>query len=121
MARWIIQPGIQILSIVLCLSALEFGCATQSSNGLKKAGIPVTFSYTGNHRSVCLSGDFNDWSQSQCLKRRKDGVWTIRIFLEPGRYRYGYILDGERRVPDPHNLLEEDDGFGNRNSILILE
>lgn len=110
-----------ILLIALGLSFLFAGCHPGLYNKVKKTGIPVTFTYRGNSRSVCISGDFNNWSRSQCLTFQGEGLWTIRLFLEPGRYRYLFLLDGERWVPDPEGLLEENDGFGNRNSVLNLE
>ncbi len=110
-----------ILLVALALSLFLAGCLQARHNKIQTSGIPVIFTYRGNCRSVCISGDFNNWSRSQCLTQQGEGLWTIRLLLEPGRYRYGFLLDGERWVPDPNGLLEENDGFGNRNSVLILE
>ncbi|MBW1711137.1 MAG: isoamylase early set domain-containing protein [Deltaproteobacteria bacterium] len=83
--------------------------------------VETIFSYTGKNETVCLSGDFNGWSdKSHCLKRQGEN-WEIRILLPPGRYRYAFVLDGERWVPDSRAALQEDDGFGTINSILIVE
>ncbi|MBW2091523.1 MAG: isoamylase early set domain-containing protein [Deltaproteobacteria bacterium] len=88
---------------------------------LQPEKIEVIFTYTGLHKSVCLCGDFNDWStESHCFKKQ-GGVWTIRVLLPPGRYRYAFLLDGEKWTPDPKALFQEDDGFGMKNSILIVE
>jgi hypothetical protein len=110
-----------ILPIALVFSLFLAGCLLGPYTKVPESGIPVIFTYRGNHRSVCISGDFNNWSRSQCLTQQGEGLWTIRIFLEPGRYHYGFLLDGDRWVPDPNGLLDEDDGFGNRNSVLNLE
>lgn len=81
----------------------------------------VLFTFTGMAKSVCLSGDFNDWSpDSRCLEKKRDG-WQIEILLAPGRYRYGFLLDGKEWVPDPGALLNEEDGFGRKNSVLVVE
>ena len=41
--------------------------------------------------------------------------------LEKGRHAYAFLVDGKRLVSDPAALLGEEDGFGNRNSILVIE
>jgi 1,4-alpha-glucan branching enzyme len=87
----------------------------------KDRSVKVLFKYEGSHKSVCLSGDFNGWSStSHCLDREGD-QWTIEVLLAPGRYRYGFILDGETWTSDPNALLQEDNGFGRKNSVLIVE
>lgn len=40
--------------------------------------------------------------------------------LPMGRHEYAFLIDGERIVPDPGALLYHEDGFGNRNAVLIL-
>lgn len=49
-------------------------------------------------KTVNLCGEFNDWDQkSHPMKRRKDGSYSLTVSLEPGRkYRFRYLLDGER-------------------------
>lgn len=83
--------------------------------------VGVLFIYEGQFQSVCLGGDFNDWSpDTHCLER--NGVtWKTQLFLSPGRYKYAFILDGTRWTPDPNAFLLEDDGFGMKNSVLIVE
>jgi len=81
----------------------------------------VLFTFTGEAETVCLSGDFNDWSpDSRCLKKEGDR-WEIKIFLPTGLYRYGFLLGGKDWVPDPGALLQEEDGFGKKNSVLVVE
>ena len=110
-----------MLMVALFLFLVIVGCHAGGYNNQSETNTPVTFTFYGNYRSVCLSGDFNNWSRSQCLSYQGEGLWTIRILLNPGQYRYGFLLDGQRRVPDPRGLLEEEDGFGNRNSVLIVK
>ena len=81
----------------------------------------VLFTFEGEADTVCLSGDFNGWSpDSRCLERRGDR-WEIEVLLPPGRYRYGFVLDGKEWVPDPGALVNEEDGFGKKNSVLVIE
>jgi len=49
-----------------------------------------------------------------------DGIWTGTLKLEPGRYEYMFVLDGEKWFPDPNALRYVKDGFGNKNAILEI-
>ncbi|MCR4404123.1 MAG: isoamylase early set domain-containing protein [Candidatus Acetothermia bacterium] len=51
-------------------------------------------------QSVTVAGDFNSWTDTP-LKRGKDGIWTVRLDLKPGRYEYSFKINGEKWVPDP--------------------
>ncbi|UCF86012.1 MAG: isoamylase early set domain-containing protein [Desulfobacteraceae bacterium] len=83
--------------------------------------VPIVFTYVGQCETVCLSGDFNGWSPNiHCLKRNGD-TWEIKLFLSPGPYKYAFLLDGTHWIPDPDAYLQEDDGFGTKNSVLIVE
>jgi 1,4-alpha-glucan branching enzyme len=81
----------------------------------------VLFTFAGKAESVCLSGDFNGWSPGSLCLEMEDGRWKVEVFLAPGRYRYGFLLDGKDWVPDPSALLLEEDGFGKLNSVLVVE
>jgi len=83
--------------------------------------VSVLFVFTGRHDSVCLSGDFNGWSsEAYCLQRKGD-EWTIQLVLPPGTYRYGFVIDKKEWVCDPEALIQEDDGFGRKNSVLLID
>jgi hypothetical protein len=70
---------------------------------------------------VSLVGDFNDWNTAATpMTRASSGAWTVSLKLEPGRHVYAFVLDGKRWVPDPVALLAPDDGFGTRNSIVVV-
>ena len=71
---------------------------------------------------VAIAGDFNDWNHEKNLLEDpdRDGTWTGTLKLEPGRYEYMFVLDGEEWVPDPNALRYVKDGFGSRNSILEI-
>lgn len=81
----------------------------------------VSFVFTGHHESVCLSGDFNGWSsESHCLERKGD-EWSIQLVLPPGSYRYVFVINKRDWVCDPEALIKEDDGFGRKNSVLLID
>lgn len=84
----------------------------------------VQFSlYAPDNKRVQLAGDFNNWSTmaDPMYDRKGDGVWTILIPLEPGRYEYKFYIDGEKWIPDPGNPERVDDGFGGLNSVITVE
>jgi 1,4-alpha-glucan branching enzyme len=69
---------------------------------------------------VCLAGDFNRWKVCDArLSRVGEDVWSVSMELPPGRYEYMFVVDGQW-VTDPHAMGFHDDGFGNRNAILVL-
>jgi hypothetical protein len=72
--------------------------------------------------TVAIAGDFNDWSpQANLLEDTEgDGIWTATLDLEPGRYEYMFVLDGEKWFADPNALRYVKDGFGNKNAILEI-
>lgn len=70
-------------------------------------------------RVVQAAGDFNGWNPSQTpLEQTADGAWTVTIPLEPGRYEYQFVVDGEQWIGDPFAVEQSDDGFGSRNAVL---
>ncbi|HSL69974.1 MAG TPA: glycogen-binding domain-containing protein, partial [Longimicrobiales bacterium] len=70
-------------------------------------------------RAVSLAGDFTNWKPTYAMTRTEPGVWTVVVPLAPGVHDYGFVVDGERWVPDPM-APAIDDGFGGVNSRLAL-
>jgi len=72
--------------------------------------------------TVAIAGDFNGWDpQANILEDPEgDGIWTGTLKLEPGRYEYMFVMDGEKWFPDPNALRYVKDGFGNKNAILEI-
>lgn len=72
-------------------------------------------------RSVAISGDFNQWAgDTEMGDADGDGVWTVRLAVEPGLHEYMFVIDGDRWVTDPQAERYADDGFGNRNAVLAV-
>jgi hypothetical protein len=70
-------------------------------------------------RTVQAAGDFNGWNPSRTpLEPTSNGAWTATIPLEPGRYEYQFVVDGEQWIADPFAIEQSDDGFGSRNAVL---
>jgi hypothetical protein len=70
---------------------------------------------------VTVVGDFNKWDpQATPMARRDGGAWTAAIPVSPGRHVYAFIVDGDRWVSDPGAPLAPEDGFGIRNSVIVV-
>lgn len=72
-------------------------------------------------RSVAVAGDFTTWAPEVELQDPDgDGVWAGRVRLRPGMHKYMFVIDGTRWVTDPLAGRYVDDGFGNRNAVLVV-
>ena len=69
---------------------------------------------------VVLAGSFNEWNQSQLVFGREGGEWVCRIDLDPGVYRYKFIVDGDWLL-DPSNPDTAEDEAGNVNNVLEVK
>jgi len=92
----------------------------------------ILFQYEApSARIVNLAGDFPDilWdSQKQPMyddgshgdKVAGDGIWSLAKPLTPGRYQYKFVIDRNTWVADPNNYEVTDDGYGGKNSVLVV-
>lgn len=84
--------------------------------------VPVHFvcaSATGAR--VALVGDFNGWDPGATpMQAAGHGRWTASVALTPGRHLYAFVVDGTTWLPDPAAPLAPEDGFGSRNSVVIV-
>jgi 1,4-alpha-glucan branching enzyme len=85
--------------------------------------VPVVFTLEspGAH-TVSLIGSFNEWSPAGFeMRPTEEGrLWMLKIQLPEGRYRYAFLIDGRLVMVDPSSPFVESDGFGNRNSIILV-
>ena len=71
-------------------------------------------------RSVSLAGSFNNWDPTENqMSRDLEDVWKARIFLQPGRYEYRFVVDGQW-LSDPNAAEIVNNQFGTTNSVLIV-
>jgi len=91
---------------------------TAPEESRKKEGTMFTF-YASDAENVEIAGDFNNWvaAQESKLEKIENGVWAKVYHLQPGRYRYKFVVDG-RWILDPQNPNVESDSTGNLNSLL---
>jgi hypothetical protein len=82
----------------------------------------TTFRLKGHEDAsvVVLTGSFNNWNQSQLLFAREEGGWVCRIDLDPGVYRYKFIVDGDWLL-DPSNPDTAEDEAGNVNNVIEVK
>jgi 1,4-alpha-glucan branching enzyme len=82
----------------------------------------VTFSYKApNAESVLVAGDFTGWQQAPLiLKKDKTGLWKKTVQLDPGKYEYRLLVDGEWR-DDPQCPNRHPNQFGGTNCVCIVD
>lgn len=75
-----------------------------------------------DYRDVYIVGDFNNWQKDERYKLARVGedTFSINVGLEKGSYRYKFVSDNTW-FTDPHNSLTEEDPFGGKNSLLIVQ
>ena len=84
--------------------------------------IQVKFTYQDDRaQKVCIAGSFNQWSPRSHCMTKKNKIWTLTLSLPPGRYPYLFLIDDRISKLDPGTPLTEENGFGTRNSVLVVE
>lgn len=74
-------------------------------------------------KQVALVGEFNGWDKSATPLTQVPGkdVWMADVKLEPGRYRYAFLVDGREWVADPRAPQAVGDDFGQPNSVVTVQ
>jgi 1,4-alpha-glucan branching enzyme len=89
-----------------------------------KQGCQVTFQVPAevNANAAALCGEFNQWDpKSHPMTHRKDGSFSLTVTLETGqRYRFRYLLDGERWENDWAADGYVPNSFGTEDSIVAV-
>ena len=70
--------------------------------------------------TVIVTGSFNNWNTNEYRMTKQGGKWVFPIRLNPGKYTYKFIVDGEWLV-DPNNNLWEENQYRTGNSVLWIE
>ncbi len=75
-----------------------------------------------NHiEDVSVVGDFNGWNtKSFKLNYKGNGIWEGTFPIKSGKYEYMFVINGEKWIPDPKAREYKEDGFGGKNSLLVL-
>ncbi len=105
--------------------------ATATNFGIKKEYIKktnlcrVTFKLpkiaAPNAKCVCIVGDFNNWNiHSNPMKKLKNGDYTIKLDLEPGReYEFRYLIDESKWENDWNADKYVKSPYGNFDNSVI--
>ena len=83
--------------------------------------VPVTFCFPARlapaARNVSVVGSFNGWNPAaHRLRRAADDVWTITVYLAPGRAVYLFSVDGVIWL-DPEDEGRLPNGWGSEYSV----
>lgn len=74
-------------------------------------------------KQVFLTGDFNNWegsSEAYRMRKNKDNVWRKKVKLQPGRYEYQFVVDGQWWT-DPENPERQANPYCTENSVLTVQ
>jgi 1,4-alpha-glucan branching enzyme len=91
----------------------------------RKGQVRVTFELPSDPwvERVNLVGEFNDWdtTSTPMARERADADWKVTVELEMGRrYRYRYLVDGEKWLNDWHADAYVENPYGTDDSVLDL-
>ena len=126
MLRWNMAAAMAIVLLTVVMTTLmmkqmtHIGTGPGTSAGLsgeQAALVRLTF-VAPAAQSVAVAGDFNKWRTDSHVMKRENGMWTIELPLQPGKYSYMFIVDGAHWVTDPHAESYRDDGFGYQNAVM---
>lgn len=92
--------------------------ANTATNNKKDTRRSINFELRApNAKKVVLTGNFNSWNESNLsMKRDRDGIWKLGLRLNPGRYEYKFIVDGQWWA-DPSSSRTLVNSFGSANSV----
>jgi cyclomaltodextrinase / maltogenic alpha-amylase / neopullulanase len=81
-----------------------------------------TYKPKGKPQQVNLFGQFNSWDRNSLpmSDENGDGIYEIRIPLDPGRYEYKFFVDRQELI-DPKNPVKVPNGLGDYNSVIVIE
>lgn len=76
--------------------------------------------YRPDARKVEITGSFNNWTRIPMARTGTRGYWEITLNLSRGEHRFAYVLESHKRIPDPTIPTQEEDDFGGKNSVLVV-
>ena len=85
---------------------------------VKKTGKMYSFKIKTDAKEVKIKGSWNGWKEED-MKLSKDGYFSKRKKLAPGRYEFGYLVDGEWIIDESCESVNSP--FGGKNSVLEVK
>lgn len=115
---WALGGAVAAVLAALVLAGGPRGGAGPANPGAQ----PVQFVLLAPEAArVSLAGDFNNWDRDATPLRRAqgNGVWSVVVPLRSGRYRYVFVVDGTRWVPDAAAPRGPENEFGPSSVVLV--
>jgi 1,4-alpha-glucan branching enzyme len=71
-------------------------------------------------KQVCVAGSFNEWKPEKApLVSTGEGHWVGNLTIDPGRYEYLFVVDGQWLL-DPNAKETVQNPYGGQNSVLTV-
>ena len=120
--RWLVAGVAPVLAVVLVAAGFLFTGRFQLHSQVADRAVDLFLS-APQAASVAVVGDFNGWDpqRTRMIRSNHEGGWTARLKLPPGVHQYSFVIDGSTWVPDPGAKTTLADGFGGRNSVIIVD
>ena len=125
----LLPAGVSVLAIFALALTLFWPTpgeriVTQRINEVTEQGLNTVMLFLDrpDATDVELIGSFNNWSQEgvRMVWDKDRGLWVGVLQLKRGSYEYAFRVNQKEIVADPKAILHREDGFGHRNSILII-
>jgi diguanylate cyclase (GGDEF)-like protein len=72
-------------------------------------------------KSISVAGNFNGWNTTvDLMSRDSSGRFVLDLHLAPGTYTYKFVVNGKRYITDPRRTTSVPDGYGGRNSVIVV-
>jgi hypothetical protein len=122
LTRWLVAGAVPAFAIALIAAGFLFTGRSGMRNVVAEQAVEFFF-LAPQAASVAVVGDFNGWDPRQTRMVRSDqaGGWVVRLKIPPGVHQYSFVIDGSTWIPDPGAKTTLADGFGGRNSVLIID
>ncbi|MDD5091203.1 MAG: hypothetical protein PHQ23_09820, partial [Candidatus Wallbacteria bacterium] len=74
-------------------------------------------------KTVSVAGEFNGWDKSKHVMTldEEQNLFWIKILLEEGEFAYKFVIDDSKWVIDENSPKYADDGYGGRNSVVVVK
>ena len=84
--------------------------------------VDFTYKPKGVIKEAYLVGSMNDWNlKSHRMLESEKGIYSISLLLKPDEYHYKFLEDGMNWITDENAKSFVDDGFGGKNSVIIVD
>lgn len=103
---------------ILIVVVLSLGVPAEG----KTFEVEFTFAPGRPVKTVNLAGTFNNWSVTATPMEDVDGdgIWKVVLRLPQGEHQYKFVVDGTVWVQDMKAEEFRDDGYGGKNSVIIV-